>query len=100
MNKKKSVFIHAKIKCGYIYKYLLLGNDDLAKLYESWDFDSDEGKFRGLSEFDSTFGYTIYPDEGIKNADDLIGQEDFEANGDIIVDVEVEDINWEISDDS
>ena len=99
MTNQKSKLIHAKIKCGYTYTYLWLGNDDFAKLYEDWDYDSDEGKFKGLHAFDSAFGYTIDSDE-IKNADDLIGQEDFNDNGDIIVDYELEDINWEISDDN
>ena len=59
MTEQKSKLIHAKIKCGYIYTYMWLGNDDFAKLWESWDYDSDEGKFKGLHAFDSTFGYTI-----------------------------------------
>ena len=99
MSKQKSKLIHAKIKCGYIYTYMWLGNDDFARLWESWDYDSDEGKFEGLHAFDLDIAYTIDSDE-IKNADDLIGQEDFNDNGDIIIDVELEDINWEIFDEN
>jgi len=98
MTNQKSKLIHAKIKCGYTYTYMWLGNDDFAKLWESWDYESNEGKFKGLHSLDLDIAYTIYPDE-IKNADDLIGQEDFNDNGDIIVDYELEDINWEINND-
>ena len=55
MSKQKSKLIHAKIKCGYIYTYMWLGNDDFARLWESWDYDSDEGKFEGLRRTNKAF---------------------------------------------
>ena len=98
MTEQKSVLIHAELKNGGHHKYLWLGNDAFAKLYESWDFDSDEGKFKGLSAFDSTFSYTLDFDD-LKIAHDLIGQEDFGDNDTTIMSVAVGDINWELSDD-
>ena len=96
---QKTKMIHAELKNGGHHRYLWLGNDAFAKLYESWDFDSDEGKFRGLTAFDSNFCYTI--DFGdLKIAHDLIGQEDFGDNDTTIIGVALGNINWEISDEA
>tara|TARA_R100001244_G_scaffold132330_1_gene108243 strand:- start:47 stop:505 length:459 start_codon:yes stop_codon:yes gene_type:complete len=94
-DKRKSKLIHAELKCGMHVKCLWLGNDAFAKLFESWDFDSDEGKFKGLAEFDSTFSYTFDFDE-LKDEKDLIGIDVEEGLKDAeIVSYDIEDINWQ-----
>ena len=98
MSEQKSKLIHAELKCGMHVKCLWLGNDAFAKLFESWDFDSDEGKFKGLAEFDSTFSYTFDFDE-LKDEKDLIGIDVEEGLKDAeIVSYDIEDINWDIDD--
>lgn len=100
MTNQKSKLIYAELKNGSTYKYVWLGNDDFAKLWESWDYDSDEGKFKGLHAFDERISYFFQSDE-LKNESEIIGIDVEDGLEDAeIVDYELEDINWEISDDN
>ena len=58
-----SKLIHADLKNGRSYAYLWLGDDYFADLFNSWDFESREGKYKDLYEFDTTFFITIEKDE-------------------------------------
>ena len=86
--------IHAKLKNGDSYSYLWLGNDYFADLFNSWDFETDEGKYKGLYDFDVTFCMTIEQDE-IKDKESIIGVSfDTELEDSEIVDFDLEDVIW------
>ena len=95
---QKSKLIYAELKCGSTYKYVWLGNDNFAKLFESWDFESNEGKFYGMLDFDQKVSY-FFDREDLKRSKDLIGQCVEEMEGGEVVDFELEDIVWEVSDE-
>ena len=87
--------IHAELKNGDFYKYLWLGNDYFADLFNSWDFESDEGKYKGLYDFDVTFCMTIEQDE-IKDKESIIGMSfDTDLEDSEIVDFDLENVIWE-----
>ena len=87
--------IHAKLKNGNNYSYLWLGNDDFADLWEDWDFESNEGRFKGMLDFDYTFGYTFAMDE-IKDEESIIGLcTELDFTDEAIVDFTLEDVIWE-----
>ena len=87
--------IHAELKNGDFYKYLWLGDDYFADLFNSWDFESDEGKYKGLYDFDVTFSFTIEMDE-IKDEESIIGMSfDTDLEDSEIVDFTLEDVIWE-----
>ena len=101
MNSSK--IIYAELKNGSTYKYLWLGNDHFADLYNSWinedvmgeDFESNEGKYEGMLDFDHTISYTFDMDE-IKDEQSIIG---LDVEGGLedaeIVDFTIRDIKWE-----
>jgi len=87
--------IHAELKNGDSYSYLWLGNDYFADLFNSWDFESNEGKYKGLYDFDVTFSFTIEMDE-IKDEESIIGMSfDTDLEDSEIVDFTLEDVIWE-----
>jgi len=87
--------IHAELKNGDSYSYLWLGNDYFADLFNSWDFESNEGKYKGLYDFDVTFSFTIEIDE-IKDEESIIGMSfDTDLEDSEIVDFTLEDVIWE-----
>jgi len=99
---QQSRIIHAELKNGSNYKYLWLGNDHFSDLYMSWlsedilgeNFESNEGKYEGMLDFDHTVGFTIEMDE-IKNEQSIIGMSFDEGLEDSeIVDFTLENINW------
>ena len=92
---QKSKLIYAELKCGSTYKYVWLGNDNFAKLFESWDYESNEGKFEGMLDFDHTISY-FFDREDLKRSEDLIGESVEEMEGGEVVDFEMEDIDWNI----
>lgn len=95
MNIQKSKILYAELKNGSNYKYLWLGNDYFADLFNSWDFESNEGKYKGMLDFDYTVSFTIEMDE-IKDEQSIIGMSFDEGLEDSeIVDFTLEDINWE-----
>ena len=49
---QQSRIIHAELKNGSNYSYLWLGNDHFADLFNSWDFESNEGKYEGMLDRD------------------------------------------------
>ena len=90
----KSKLIHAELKNGDFYSYLWLGNDHFADLYNSWDFESNEGKYEGMLDFDYTFSFTVLDE--IKDEQSIIGMSFDEGLEDSeIVDYELEDIEWD-----
>ena len=95
MDNQKSKIIYAELKNGSTYKYLWLGNDHFADLYNSWDYEDNEGKYEGMLDFDHTISYTFDMDE-IKDEQSIIGIdiEDGLEDGEI-VDFTLENINWE-----
>ena len=87
--------IHAKLKNGNNYSYLWLGNDDFADLWNDWDFESNEGRFKGMLDFDCTFGYTFAMDE-IKDEESIIGLcTELDFQDEAIVDFTLENVIWE-----
>jgi len=91
--------IHAELKNGDFYKYLWLGNDYFADLFNNWDFESNEGKYKGLYDFDLTFSFTIEMDE-IKDEESIIGMSFDEGLEDSeIVDFNLEEVVWEEQED-
>ena len=91
--------IHAELKNGNNYSYLWLGNDDFANLWNDWDFESNEGKFKGMLDFDQTFGYTFEMDE-IKDEESIIGKcVELGFPDEAIVDFTLEDVIWEEQED-
>mgnify|MGYP005989612255 CR=1 FL=1 len=91
---QQSRIIHAELKNGSNYKYLWLGNDNFADLFNSWDFESNEGKYEGMLDFDNSVGFTIEMDE-IKDEQSIIGMSfDEELQDSEIVDFTLENINW------
>ena len=87
--------IHAKLKNGNDYSYLWLGNDDFADLWNDWDFESNEGRFEGMLDFDLTFGYTFEMEE-IKDEESIIGKcIELGFPDEAIVDFTLEDVIWE-----
>ena len=87
--------INAELKNGDFYKYLWLGNDYFADLFNNWDFESNEGKYEGLYDFDLTFSFTIEMDE-IKDEESIIGMSfDTDLEDSEIVDFTLEDVIWE-----
>ena len=91
--------IHAELKNGNNYSYLWLGNDDFANLWNDWDFESNEGKFKGMLDFDQTFGYTFEMDE-IKDEKSIIGKcVELGFPDEAIVDFTLEDVIWEEQED-
>jgi hypothetical protein len=48
MDIQKSKIIYAELKNGSTYEYLWLGNDHFADLYNSWDYEDNEGKYEGM----------------------------------------------------
>ena len=96
---QKTKLIHAELKNGDFYKYLWLGNDDFADLWNDWDFESNEGKFKGMLDFDQTFGYTFEMDE-IKDEKSIIGKcVELGFPDEAIVDFTLEDVIWEEQED-
>ena len=92
---QKTKLIHAELKNGDFYKYLWLGNDDFADLWNDWDFESNEGKFKGMLDFDQTFGFTFEMDE-IKDEKSIIGKcVELGFLDEAIVDFTLEDVIWE-----
>ena len=93
---QKSKLIYAELKCGSTYRYVWLGNDTFAKLFESWDYESNEGKFEGMLDFDHTISY-FFDKEDLKGSEDLIGidVEDGLEGGEIVA-FEMEDIDWNV----
>ena len=90
----KSKLIHAELKNGSFYSYLWLGNDHFADLYNSWDCESNEGKYEGMLDFDYTFSFTVLDE--IKDEQSIIGMSFDEGLEDSeIVDYELEDIDWD-----
>ena len=90
----KSKLIHAELKNGSFYSYLWLGNDHFADLYNSWDFESNEGKYEGMLDFDYTFSFTVLDE--IKDEKSIIGMSFDEGLEDSeIVNYELEDIEWD-----
>ena len=101
MNSSK--IIYAELKNGSTYKYLWLGNDHFADLFNSWinedvmgeDFESNEGKYEGMLDFDHTISYTFDMDE-IKDEQSIIG---LDVEGGLedaeIVDFTIRNIIWE-----
>jgi len=99
---QKSKLIHAELKCGSNYKYVWLGNDNFAELFNEWrnqEIENNDGKYRDLYEFDERISYYFDMDE-FKDEKDLIGidVEDGLEGGEI-VDFEMEDIDWEVFDE-
>lgn len=91
----KSKLIHAELKNGSFYSYLWLGNDHFADLYNSWDCESNEGKYEGMLDFDNTISYTLDMNE-LKNEQSIIGLNLEDGLEDAeIVDYELEDIEWD-----
>ena len=90
--RQKSKLIYARLKRGFNDRYVWLGNDDFAKLFESWDFESNEGKFEGMLDFDQSVSYFLDKDE-LKEPNDLIGMNLGECGE--IIDFEMRDIEWE-----
>tara|TARA_R100001460_G_scaffold11706_2_gene27115 strand:- start:1479 stop:1781 length:303 start_codon:yes stop_codon:yes gene_type:complete len=91
---QQSRIIYAELKNGSNYKYLWLGNDHFADLFNSWDFESNEGNYEGMLDFDNSVGFTIEMDE-IKDEQSIIGMSFDEGLEDSeIVDYELENINW------
>ena len=87
--------IHAELKNGDFYKYLWLGNDYFADLFNDWDFETNEGKYKGMLDFDCTFSFTIEMDE-IKDEESIIGMSfDTDLEDSEIVDFTLEDVIWE-----
>jgi len=87
--------IHAELKNGDFYKYLWLGNDYFADLFNNWDFETNEGKYKGMLDFDYTFSFTIEIDE-IKNEESIIGMSfDTDLEDSEIVDFTLEEVVWE-----
>ena len=91
--------IHAELKNGDFYKYLWLGNDYFADLFNNWDFETNEGKYKGMLDFDYTFSFTIEIDE-IKDEESIIGMSfDTDLEDSEIVDFTLEDVIWEEQED-
>jgi len=91
--------IHAELKNGDFYKYLWLGNDYFADLFNNWDFETNEGKYKGMLDFDYTFSFTIEMDE-IKDEESIIGMSfDTDLEDSEIVDFTLEDVIWEEQED-
>jgi hypothetical protein len=87
--------IHAELKNGNGYSYLWLGNDYFADLFNDWDFETNEGKYKGMLDFDRTFSFTIEMDE-IKDENSIIGMSfDDGLEDSEIVDFTLEDVIWE-----
>jgi len=87
--------IHAELKNGNGYSYLWLGNDYFADLFNDWDFETNEGKYKGMLDFDYTFSFTIEMDE-IKDENSIIGMSfDDGLEDSEIVDFTLEDVIWE-----
>ena len=87
--------INAELKNGDFYKYLWLGNDYFADLFNDWDFETNEGKYKGMLNFDYTFSFTIEMDE-IKDENSIIGMSfDDGLEDSEIVDFTLEDVIWE-----
>ena len=108
MNRQqKSKIIYAELKNGSFYEYVWLGNDYFADLFNSWinedvmgeDFESNEGKYKGMLDFDHTISYTFDMDE-IKDQQSIIGIdiEDGLEDGEI-VDFTIRNIKWEKNDE-
>ena len=97
MNSSK--IIYAQLKNGSTYKYLWLGNDHFADLYNSWDYEDNEGKYKGMLDFDHTISYTFDMNE-IKDEQSIIGIdiEDGLEDGEI-VDFTIRNIKWEKNDE-
>ena len=95
MDNQKSKIIYAELKNGSTYKYLWLGNDHFADLYNSWDYEDNEGKYEGMLDFDHTISYTFDTDE-IKNEQSILGIdiEDGLEDGEI-VDFTIRNVKWE-----
>ena len=99
---QQSRIIHAELKNGSNYKYLWLGNDNFSDLYMSWlnedilgeNFESNEGKYEGMLDFDYTFSFTVLDE--IKDEQSIIGMSFDEGLEDSeIVDYQLEDIEWD-----
>jgi len=99
MANQKSKLIYAELKNGRAYTYVWLGNDTFAKEFAEWDHDSSEGKWKDMYGFDEKISYYFDADE-FKDESEIIGTDVEDGLEDAeIVDYELEDINWEISDD-
>ena len=94
MTFQQSRIIHAELKNGSHYKYLWLGNDHFADLYNSWDFESNRGKFQGMLDLDHTVSYTFDMEE-IKDEQSIIGIDVEDGLEDAeIIDFTIDNINW------
>tara|TARA_R100000544_G_C2172499_1_gene32931 strand:+ start:39 stop:395 length:357 start_codon:yes stop_codon:yes gene_type:complete len=92
-----SKIIYAQLKNGSTYKYLWLGNDHFADLYNSWDYENNEGKHKGMLDFDHTISYTFDMDE-IKNEQSIVGidVEDGLEDGEIVR-FTIRNVKWEVA---
>jgi len=94
---QKSKIIHAELKNGSYYKYVWLGNDNFAKLFENWNYESNKGKYKGLLEFDEKISYYFDYDE-FNNEKEIIGIDVEDGLEDAeIIDFTIENINWDIN---
>jgi len=99
MSNQKSKLIYAELKNGRSFKYVWLGNDTYAKEHEKWDYESSEGKWESMYYFDEKISYHFDADE-FKDESEIIGVDVEDGLEDAeIVYYELEDINWEISDE-
>ena len=96
LNKiQNTKLIHAKLKNGSYYKYVWLGNDNFSKMFETWDYESNQGKFKGLLDFDQKISYYFDYDE-FKNQKEIIGIDVEDGLKDSeIVDFTIENVIWE-----
>ena len=94
---QKSKIIHAELKNGSYYKYVWLGNDNFAKLFVNWNYESNKGKYKGLLEFDEKISYYFDYDE-FNNEKEIIGIDVEDGLEDAeIIDFTIENINWDIN---
>lgn len=87
--------LNAELKNGDSYTYLWLGNDYFADLFKKWDFETNEGKYKGMLDLDRTVSFTIEMDE-IWDEELIIGMSfDDGLEDSEIVDFTLEDVIWE-----
>ena len=97
LKTRTTKIIHADLKNGSSQSYLWLGNDKFAQVFKEWDFENDEGKFKGFMEFDCRVGFTIEHEELSKEQDIIGSSFGDELPNSEIIDYRLEEINWKFA---